>query len=332
VIDQNGNLLSQSDKGANAAALDATQLKYVQELQQSVVKKVESIITPIVGVNNVRAEATADIDFSQSEQAAETYKPNQSPNEAAVRSAQSSESLNTNGATAGGVPGALSNQPPVPATAPLTTPAAKPATAAAGTPTNTHKDSTINYEVDKTVRYVQQPMGGLKRLSVAVVVNYKREVDSKGKVTMRPLTDAEKAQITDLVKEAMGYNKDRGDTLNVVNSPFASPDKETIPTTPFWKDPATWQMVKDYGKYLLGAVLLLYLYFSVLKPMLTKIIENLKAPPVFEAPEPPPVHEGDHVEIAPRNYQANLNLAKQLAKDDPKVVANVVKTWVGVNE
>jgi flagellar M-ring protein FliF len=150
---------------------------------------------------------------------------------------------------------------------------------------------------------------------------------------MKPLTDAEKTQITDLVKEAMGYNKDRGDTLNVVNSPFATPDKETIPAVPFWKDPATWQMAKDYGKYLLGAVLLLYLYFSVLKPMITKIIENLKAPPAFEMPESAvAVHEGDHVEIAPRNYQANLNLAKQLAKDDPKIVANVVKTWVGGNE
>lgn len=330
VIDQNGNLLSQSDKGSNNAALDATQLKYVQDLQQSIVKKVESIIAPIVGADNVRAEATADIDFSQSEQAAETYKPNQSPNDAAVRSEQSSESLNSNGATAGGVPGALSNQPPVPATAPLTTPATGKTATAATTPTSSHKDTTINYEVDKTVRYVQQPMGGLKRLSVAVVVNYKREVDAKGKVTMRPLTDAEKNQITDLVKEAMGYNKDRGDTLNVVNSPFAKPEKEVIPTTPFWKDPATWETVKYYGKYLLGAALLLYLYFSVLKPLVTKIFENLKAPPVFEVPEPPQVEE--HVELAPRNYQANLNLAKQLAKEDPKIVANVVKSWVGVNE
>ncbi|MGZ3254101.1 MAG: flagellar basal-body MS-ring/collar protein FliF [Burkholderiaceae bacterium] len=335
VIDQNGNLLSRSDKSVNNNTLDATQLKYVQDLQQSVVKKVESIITPIVGVNNVRAEATADIDFSQSEQAAETYKPNQTPNESAVRSQQSSESLASNGATTGGVPGALSNQPPVPATAPLTTPAVgKPTGAAAVTPTNTHKDSTINYEVDKTVRYVQQPMGGLKRLSVAVVVNYKREVDAKGKVTMKPLTDAEQTQITDLVKEAMGFNKDRGDTLNVVNSPFATADKEVIPTVPFWKDPANIQMAKDAGKYILGALLLLYLYFSVLKPMLTKIIENLKAPPVFQIPEQAnnTVHEGDHVDIAPRNYQQNLNLAKQLAKDDPKIVANVVKTWVGGNE
>jgi flagellar M-ring protein FliF len=148
---------------------------------------------------------------------------------------------------------------------------------------------------------------------------------------MRPLTDAEKTQITDLVKEAMGYNKDRGDTLNVVNSPFASPDKEVIPSTPFWKDPSTWESVKYYGKYLLGIAFLLYLYFSVLKPMIAKIIENLKAPPAFEAPEAAPQIE-EHVELAPRNYQANLNLAKQLAREDPKIVANVVKTWVGVNE
>src|SRR5690606_31768455 len=208
---------------------------YVQELQNNIVRRIESIITPIVGQNNVRAEATADVDFSTSEQAAEIYKPNQMPNSATIRSQQTSEASN-GGSTASGVPGALTNQPAPAATAPLTAPPLNPdgtpmtpaqqaaaqaaqaqgGQAAPGTPgaaaaaanaqaqsTPTQRDVTTNYEVDKTVRYVQQSMGGLKRLSVAVVVNYKRVTGKDGKSSLQPLSDAEKAQITDLVREAM---------------------------------------------------------------------------------------------------------------------------------
>src|SRR5450830_872077 len=222
IVDQNGNLLSDTTTKQPGNSLDPTQLKYVQDLQQDIVKRVESIIAPIVGNGNVRAEATADVDFSRSEQAAETYKPNQTADTAAVRSKQSSEQQNSN-SSASGIPGALTNQPPAPATAPIATPPTTgPANTTGSTSSgNARKDSTINYEVDKTVQYIQQPMGGVKRMTVAVVVNYKRSIDQNGKIVMKPLTDAERAQISDLVKEAMGYNKDRGDSLNVVNTQFS---------------------------------------------------------------------------------------------------------------
>lgn len=340
IVDQNGNLLSDTASAAGANGLDPSQLKYVQELQQDIVKRIESIITPIVGASNVRAEATADVDFSRSEQAAETYKPNQTPDASTIRSQQTSESQNPSNANPAGVPGALSNQPPAPATAPITAaPPNSTAPAAGGSVGSTRKDSTINYEVDKTIRYVQQPMGGLKRLSVAVVVNYKRTTDKSGKVGMRPLTAAEKAQITDLVKEAMGYNQQRGDTLNVVNSPFAGVEQEVVPELPLWKQPDTIQFAKDLGKYLLAALVLLYLFFRVLKPMLRKLADNTNV-----AALPPPggaddvVHlsaSGELVEVTNNGihgYQQNLDLAKQLAKQDPKVVASVVKTWVSGND
>jgi flagellar M-ring protein FliF len=333
VIDQNGNLLSDPSKPAGANGLDPSQLKYVQNLQDSIVKRIESIVTPIVGQNNVRAEATADVDFSQSEQAAEIYKPNQGQNTGSVRSQQSSETMSNTPLNASGVPGALSNQPPAPATAPITAPAGASASAsanaAASTPTgNVHKDMTVNYEVDKTVRYVQQPMGGIKRLSVAVVVNYKTETNKDGKTVTKPLSEAEKNQISDLVKEAMGYNKDRGDTLNVVNTPFAAPEKEKIESTPIWKQPDNIQTAKEYGKYALYAVILFLMYSRVLKPLLARIVEAMQPPPplMIEEEAAAPVH------IAPRGYEQNLGLAKQLARDDPKVVANVVKAWVGGNE
>jgi len=247
IVDQNGNLLSDTDNTASINGMDPSQIKYVQELQQNVIKRIESIITPIVGPNNVRAEATADVDFSRTERAVESYKPNQTPDAMVVRSQQTSESLNGS-ANPGGVPGALTNQPSPPATAPINAPGQNAVAPAGAAPaTNTRKDATVNYEVDKTIQYVQQGSGGLKRLSVAVVVNYKKTTGRDGKVAMKPLTEGEKTQITNLVKEAMGFNQTRGDTLNVVNSAFASPEQETIPETPLWKEPGTIQTAKDTG-------------------------------------------------------------------------------------
>ncbi|MDR6582096.1 flagellar basal body M-ring protein FliF [Herbaspirillum sp. BH-1] len=359
IVDQNGNLLSDTTKQTQTNTLDPTQLKYVQDLQQDIVKRVESIIAPIVGNGNVRAEATADVDFSRTEQASEAYKPNQTRDTAAVRSKQSSEA---NSATSGtsGVPGALTNQPPAPATAPIVNPAVANGAAnqngtaatpngAAPTPTasgNSRKDETINYEVDKTVRYTQQPMGGVRRLTVAVVVNYKRTMDNTGKIVMRPLTEAERNQITDLVREAMGYNKDRGDSLNVVNTQFST-DME--PEVPLWKQPGMIELAKEIGKYVLVAAVLLFLYFRVLRPIVWKLSgreererlakEKAEAEAAAAAaavaagfdPDDPDaiVNLSGEPEIDERAaYKANLETAKQWAKNDPKLVASIIKSWV----
>ena len=338
IVDQNGNLLSDTSKAASANGMDPSQIKYVQDLQQSVIKRIESIISPIVGPDNVRAEATADVDFSRSEQAVESYKPNQTPDAMTIRSQQTSESLNGT-ANPAGVPGALTNQPPAPATAPITVPgqksppAATPAAAAAAPATTTHKDSTVNYEVDKTIQYVQKAGGGLKRLSVAVVVNYRKTVDQSGKVVMKPLTPAETAQITNLVKEAMGYNQERGDTLNVVNSPFASAQPETIPDVPMWKQPENIEVAKETGKYLLMAVALVILYLKAAKPLLKKLSEMPALPAPGQDAHLQHAAQGELMALpGQRNYKENLTRAQKLANEDPRVVANIVKTWVGSHE
>ena len=339
VVDQNGSLLSDTSKAASLNGMDPSQTKYVQELQQNVVKRIESIITPIVGPGNVRAEATADVDFSRSEQAVESYKPNQTPDAMAIRSQQTSESLNGT-ANPAGVPGALSNQPPAPATAPINAPGQTPpapAVAAAAAPAaNTRKDATVNYEVDKTIQYVQQGGGGLKRLSVAVVVNYRKTVDKSGNSVMQPLSEAETTQITSLVKEAMGYSQERGDTLNVVNSPFASTEREALPELPFWKKPEYveyLEIAKIAGKYLLIAVALVVLYLKAAKPLLKKLSE-LRALP---APDHDALQHaaGGALKALPpgqRSYQENLSRAQKMASEDPRVVANIVKTWVDSHE
>ena len=243
LIDQTGAMLSQLKSPLMDAGLDPTQIKYVREIEASAIKRVDDILAPIVGQGNARVQVAADIDFSQSEQTAETHRPNTTPPDVAIRSQQTSESASAT-PSAQGIPGALTNQPPVPATAPLTTPpvagAGTPATPpgqplpgqlnAAGVqgpinsiaqPINTKKDSTINYEVDKTIRHTKQSVGTIKRLSAAVVLNHRK--DAKGLV--KPIADAELKQINELVKEALGYNKDRGDTVSVANAPFSTVDQ-----------------------------------------------------------------------------------------------------------
>ena len=341
VVDQHGNLLSDTSKKMGANNLDATQIKYIDDMQQSIVKRVESIIAPIVGAKNVRAESSVEIDFASVEQAAETYKPNQNAEETAIRSLQNSESKTTNGSgEAAGVPGALSNQPPANATAPIVAAdgTAASGTAVAATPVNSQKNTTTNFEVDKTVRYTQQPMGGVKRINVAVVVNNMQVVDAKGKVTYRPLTAAEKTQINDLAMQAMGFNKDRGDSLTVVNSSFAENPVEKLEDVPLWKNPEVIEYAKDALRFLVGMIVLMMLYKRALKPMLNKL--TTLSPPLIAASATSGNEDEQDAVVSITNqaagavpaYEQNLLAAKQMAKDNPRIVASVVSNWTNGNE
>jgi flagellar M-ring protein FliF len=246
------------------------------------------------------------------------------------------------------VPGALSNQPPAPATAPLTVPplpGANAAGSAGAAPATTRKDSSINYELDKSIKYVQQPMGGIKRLSVAIVVNYKMTPDKKGVMTPRALTDQEKAQITDLAKEAMGFKKERGDTLNVVNSPFAGTEKELIVETPFLKKAEVYLLsnLAEIGKVALAVIVLVYLFFGHMRPLLKKLATRSTAPvhdagagagagADTDASASATGASSDAALPSGRTYEEKLMTARQTAKENPRVVANVVKAWVNGNE
>ena len=359
VVDQAGNLVSDLNKNGSAANnaknLDASQLKYVQELQNQVIKQVESIIKPIVGDGNVRAEAVADVDFSAIEQAAESYKPNSPPAASAIRSQQSSETSGNANQNPGGIPGALSNQPPGVATAPLTTtpPGAAAAPGQPGTGSATtaagpsHKESTTNYEVDKTVRYEQKAMAGLKRMTVGVVVNYRRTIDKNGKVVVKPLSTDEMAKINSLVKEAMGYNQDRGDSVSVANAPFDGVDKEPEAALEWWRDPANLPLAKELAKFLITALILLYILLRIVRPMMRPVFKKIDS---INEPEPEPELAPIVAPLGPtpeemlaeeiakmeentaRTYRDNLALAKKLAAEDPRIVANVIKEWIGNND
>lgn len=365
IVDQHGNLLS--GNGSTERMLDATQLKYVQTLERSYADRVEAILSPILGQGNVKAQVTADVDFSVVEHTDESYKPNQDPTHAAIRSQQISESSQQGGQAVGGVPGALTNQPPLAAVAPVVTqqpnrpgqpgqPAGQAQAAQAQAaqaqqaanaltgqgnaqtgPSSSRRDSTVNYELDRTVRHVQQAAGGVRRLSVAVVVNHRRVLGPNGKITSEPLTAAQLTQIENLTKEAMGFSASRGDSLNVVNSPFTS-DVDLQPELPLWKQPEMIDLAKTGAQYLALAILALFLWFKVARPILRKYTAPPLPPPAAEdSPEAVliPVEEQQpdpEVLRLTAKYESDLALVRDAAQRDPRLVASVIKNWIAKDE
>lgn len=358
LLDQSGALISQVKSKLIEAGLDPTQVKYIQEVEASVIKRVEDILTPIVGSGNFRVQIAADIDFSQAEQTAETHRPNTTPPDISIRSQQTSETASTN-PSAQGVPGALTNQPPVPATAPLTQPPAAGAAAgkppapipgqinaagiqapigSVGQPLNTSKNSTINYEVDKTVRHVKQALGTIKRLSAAVVVNQRKELGKDGKPVNKPWPDAEIKQINDLVKEAMGFSNERGDTLSIANAPFTIVEKDE--GLPVWRDPETRSSAVEVFKYAAIAAIIAYLLLGVVRPL----VKTMLPPPVVETvggqvdvmageeDEDNLEEEGEEAVLtAAEMLEKKIAKLRALAQQDPHIVAAIIKEWMGAN-
>jgi len=346
VLDQYGTLLSNAgDKGAGA--LDPTQLSYVSQIETNYSKRILDMLEPIVGRANVRAQVTAEVDFSETESMAESYKPNQGGDAAAtaaVRSQQTSEDQRGgSGPGAGGVPGALSNQPAAPATANINGAAAKPASgpAAGGGAQGSgsaRRDSTVNYEVDKTVQRVRNPVGNIKRLSAAVVVNFRKVAEAKAdkadaakeedkaeapKAKPVPLTPEEVQQITALVKETVGFSEKRGDSVNVTNVAF-TPDEPpaAAPEQALWEKPDNIALAKEIGRDVLIVAVALYLFLGVLRPLMQQLAA---AAPVVEVPDQPHLLQPPP---PPGGNPDNLQAARQLARNDPQVVANVVRGWV----
>ena len=344
VIDQDGNLLTKKPDPMRAG-LDATQIKYTRELEEGYIQRINAILTPLFGKGNFRAQVSADVDFNVTEQTAETYRPNPSP-EQAIRSQQSSESQ-TRDQGPQGVPGALTNQPPVPATAPLTTPPVA-GTQGAGQlpPLTSNKSATINYEVDKTIQHTRKALGQIKRLSVAVALNQKEEKDKSGAMKPVPLSDDDRKRVEDLVRDAVGYNKDRGDTLSVASSPFVASDKDLL-ETPIWKDPDNVALFKELIKYLVIAGVIAFVAFGVIRPLIKQVLpppevkENEEEAAADESGEGEEGEEGEEegaeVALSPEAtarlaYEEKLAKARELAKENPRMVANLIKEWMGSNE
>jgi len=350
VVDQAGNLLSAANSGTRG--LDVSQLKYAQEIEQGYIRRIEAILQPLMGTANVHAQVAAEIDFSVVENTDEKYHPNQTPGSAAIRSQQSSDSSQSGASPPGGVPGALSNQPPANPVAPLALPGASApgqaqpapaAAAAAAAPGTLRKDGTTNYELDRSIRHVQQGAGGIRRLSVAVVVNYRGTVDAQGKRAAKALTTTELEQVNNLVKEAMGFSAERGDSLNVVNSAFVSDAPETAVALPLWKQPENIALLKTGGPYLLLGLLALFAWFAILRPLLRK---HLYPPALAKAEKEATLSASGVQEQAMSSAQTaasrlveakerqeqrnadNIQYAQATSVKNPQVVAMLIKQWM----
>lgn len=363
IIDQNGALLSQLKSKLTEAGLDPAQLKYMRETEGNVINRIEEILKPMLGSGNFKVQVAADIDFSQNEQTAETYRPNTTPEATSIRSQQNNETASIN-QVIGGVPGALTNQPPVPATAPLTQPGTTPTAGqptkpgdilgrlnsagvsaplnAVGQPINTSKNATINYEVDKTVRYTKQAIGNVRRLSAALVINHRQVIGKDGKSASKALPEAEMTQINELVREAMGFNKERGDTISVANAPFTV-DEKTESELPLWKDPENISYAKELFKYLFIAAIIAFLYFKIIKPSLKTMFEPPEKDDAILNEDgtvggaggidgaghlPGEIGEDGATEVRIDHYAVKVQKARDVAQADPKAVANIIKEWM----
>ncbi|AUG09834.1 flagellar basal-body MS-ring/collar protein FliF [Pseudomonas sp. S09G 359] len=350
VVDQNGRLLSQVH--GDTTGPDGTQLDYVHEIERSYQRRIEDILTPLLGSQNVHAQVVAQVDFSTRESTAERYAPNQDENTAAVRSKQTSEHVVEGDDAGRGVPGALTNSPPnTPAPTKATAPT--PAGAAATTDTKaakpagaTQSERMINYEVDRNVEHVKSSLGTIQRLTTAVVVNY-RTVLKDGAPSTEPLSKEELENINNLVRQAMGFTESRGDALQVINSPFVSEDT-SVAEQPWWRTPEAYNLLISGLRYVLVAFAAFLLWWLVLRPMQKRNARHT-AQMLATSAEPGtalvPTSTDTSLVVAgqesgaphtlPRKsavYEQNMQSLKEIAAEDPRLVAMIVRGWMKKND
>ncbi|MFA5678510.1 MAG: flagellar basal-body MS-ring/collar protein FliF [Pseudomonas sp.] len=344
VVDQQGNLLSDQNE-LNELTIAGRQFDHTRRLEDTYTRRVHSILQPVLGTGNYKAEVSADVDFSTLESTSENFNP-----ESSLRSEQVLTEQRAAGQGPQGIPGALSNQPPGTTQVPeqvIDPETGEPVVVAAAR--DSREQATRNFELDRQISYTRQQQGRLTRLSVAVVVDNHRQVDAAtGEVTSVPLSAAELSNLTQLVRDAVGYDQARGDSVSVVNSAFV-PTGEVldIAPVPFWTQPWFWDMAKQA----LGILFVLVLVFGVLRPVLKGIGggnrqtsdsqgypalsddamlgDDLRDDTVsLSAPEAGPVL------LPPPGaaYEQQLNAIKGLLAEDPGRVAQVVKEWINSDE
>jgi len=336
VVDDAGNLLSAADQAQDS---EIRRLQYVQQIEQLYTRRILDMIEPLVGVGNVRAQVSAELDFSQVESTSEQHRPNQGTEPSAVRSQQVVEDGRPGQAQPAGVPGATTNQPPATGTAPINAPAA-PLGVAGSTDSagNVRRESVTNFEVDRTVRVVREATGTIRRLSAAVVVNHRSTTDPRnGKVSSVAIPPEQIEQMTALVRETIGFNSERGDSVNLVNAPFSEVKPVEAETPAWWALPDNQALLRDMalpaGMVLLGLLIFMGMVRPGLKlmktpatppapapeaPQLSTVLDETPERPALPVPEPDPVVTPDK----------RLEQARRLALENPVAVANIVKGWV----
>ncbi|NGY06917.1 flagellar basal-body MS-ring/collar protein FliF [Solimonas terrae] len=331
VIDQFGHLLT--NDADSALARTAEQFDYTRRVESDFQRRIEQLLTPMLGAGRVSAQVAADLDFAETEEAREQY----GPDPAKVRSEQISEDTQRGARTAAGVPGATSNEPPSQSNNPKLNQLAGPDS---GSDVQSQsKQESRTYELDRTLSHTRQSVGRLKRLSVAVLVDHIPKTEGEGKdqkTTLVALTPEQLGKVEALVKEAVGFDASRGDTVSVQNSAFVQPDVPTIEALPVWQQPQVLSIARQTG----GVLLVLALILFILRPALRQLLATPTAMPALEgtveggaqaAATKPLVDDRLSLQAVatPSPYDQKLQLARKAVGDDPKRVAQVVKSWIG---
>ncbi|MCT7357472.1 MAG: flagellar M-ring protein FliF [Thalassobium sp.] len=328
VVDQKGNLLSKIEE-QSGEMLAHKQLEYTEKVQSSITQAVNNILKPVLGTDNYKAEVSADVDFTVQEQSEELYNPD-------LIALRSEQLLNEENAdkTNGGIPGALSNQPPAAANAPEV---ANGGGGAGGAGVNRRSESTRNYEIDRTLSYKQQQVGRIRRLTVAVVVNDRASLNADGDTVYSPWTDNDLQRLEILVKDAVGFNAARGDSVNVINSPFMGKGEIELGDPDFWTQPWFWEIMKQ----ILAGLFILVLIFGVIRPTIKSIANRGRDEASILLDELEDAEAGlddDKVTLAgmdefllpgaSESFERQLDALKGLIAEDPARVAQVVIKWV----
>ncbi len=337
IVDQKGRMLS-DERSTEEMKLSSSQFEYARNLEDHFQRRIEDLLAPIVGLDKVRAQVSADVDFTVTERTQEQFNPDQP----ALRSEQVAEELNRSG-IAQGVPGALTNQPPAAAAAPEQA-AGAPTGGVGSQPTSTSKQATRNYEIDRVISHTRQAPAALRRLSVAVVVDDRTTVGPDGAVTRLERSPEELERITQLVREAIGFSVQRGDSIKVINSRFQTLDSPEVPP-----EPAIWEQswFLDLAKQLGAVLVVLLLVLFVLRPTMKRLTahpadevlaegervveKELLAADDEEQEAGGLVLDRDEEFIklpGPAEYESLLDAARQLVDEDPKRVVQLMKTWV----
>lgn len=344
IVDQAGRLMT--EKGARS--LETSQLKYVNDIEADYQRRIQAILAPIVGASNVRAQVTAQVDFTTNEQTAEQFQPNTAADRMSIRSRQTNAAQQGGRNGPGGVPGALSNQPPGPTSAeiaPITPPGQPAAGNAAGNaaaqqpqsasapvmPFNSQNGETTNYELDRTLTHIKHSTGNVERLSVAVVVNYlPGEAD-----TPTALSQAQLEQVDRLVREAMGFSEKRGDTLNIVNSPFMVDAEEPAP--PLWKQDGFINLLLTGLRYLFIAIIAWILWRKAIQPawlrhqeLAVQQLELEKQARQAEIDKLLRESEERSLQAAQARVETELETQhlRDMAENEPQVIALVIRQWI----
>ncbi|EOV8088064.1 flagellar basal-body MS-ring/collar protein FliF [Providencia rettgeri] len=348
IVDQAGRLLTNNDNSQQSA--NSAQIKMTKEMESHLKQRIEDILSPLVGRANIHAQVTAQMDFSKVEQTSEEYKPNQTPDSAAIRSRQNSQSMQNNNGGTGGVPGALSNQPVSAPNAPIETNKDNKGGAQTAnnrnSVSNSQSDETTNYEVDRKISHTQRQIGVVDRLSVAVIVNYHSQ-DGENGPEMKPLPPEMLQQIEALTREAMGFSTARGDSLNITNSLFTNETPvEEMPS--LLESPQFIAQLLDYGKILLIAIIAWFMWRFGIKPQWVKyrktqqaqaeaevfVATQLKTPLVVDEAIDEEMDEQTRRRLTRQRVSAEIQSQRirEMAEKDPQIVAMVIRQWLGKSQ